>query len=305
MDVSIGQLARLTGLPIKTIRYYSDIGLVPEARRTSAGYRRYDQRALGRLELVRALRDLGLDLRTIGKVCERWSGVEEVARANADAIELHIRQLSLRRAVLRAIARGASEPVEVQRMTAFARASAEESRRIMDEFLSAIFADRPDDPFAERMRASLPVLPEQPSEQQIDAWIELASLVQDPDFRARVAHMAAEGARLRAATGLSDTDAATQRAGWAVVDQAGAAVASGVEPTSTGAAQIASALVAEFAKAAGRTDSPAYRAELAQQLSAFSDARVERYWQLIGVINGWPASPSLMPAYEWFIAALQ
>jgi DNA-binding transcriptional MerR regulator len=110
MDVSIGQLARLTGLPIKTIRYYSDIGLVPEARRTSAGYRRYDQRALGRLELVRALRDLGIDLRTIGKVCERWSGVEDVARANADAIELHIRQLSLRRAVLRAIARGASEP---------------------------------------------------------------------------------------------------------------------------------------------------------------------------------------------------
>jgi hypothetical protein len=80
-------------------------------------------------------------------------------------------------------------------MTAFARASAEESRRIMDEFLNAIFADRPDDPFAERMRTSLPVLPEQPSEQQIDAWIELASLVQDPDFRARVAHMAAEGER--------------------------------------------------------------------------------------------------------------
>ncbi len=56
---------------------------------------------------------------------------------------------------------------------------------------------------------------------------------------------------------------------------------------------------------AGRTDSRAYRAELAQQLAAFSDARVERYWQLIGVINGWPESPSLMPAYEWFIAVLK
>jgi hypothetical protein len=31
---------------------------------------------------------------------------------------------------------------------------------------------------------------------------------------------------------------------------------------------------------------------------------VERYWQLIGVINGWPSRPSLMPAYEWFTAAL-
>jgi MerR family regulatory protein len=59
MDFSIGELGKLTGLPVKTIRYYSDIGLVPEARRTDAGYRRYDAAGLARLELVRTLRDLG------------------------------------------------------------------------------------------------------------------------------------------------------------------------------------------------------------------------------------------------------
>jgi hypothetical protein len=32
---------------------------------------------------------------------------------------------------------------------------------------------------------------------------------------------------------------------------------------------------------------------------------VERYWQLIGVINGWPQMPSLTPVYEWFIAGLR
>ncbi|HEY8674557.1 MAG TPA: hypothetical protein VIO13_01115 [Candidatus Dormibacteraeota bacterium] len=42
----------------------------------------------------------------------------------------------------------------------------------------------------------------------------------------------------------------------------------------------------------------------AHQLAKFSDRRVERYWQLIGMINGWPAQPSLMRPYEWFIAAL-
>jgi len=57
MELSIGELAHLTGLPVKTIRYYSDIGLVPEARRTDAGYRRYDDAGLARLELVRTLRD--------------------------------------------------------------------------------------------------------------------------------------------------------------------------------------------------------------------------------------------------------
>jgi len=59
-----------------------------------------------------------------------------------------------------------------------------------------------------------------------------------------------------------------------------------------------------FAAAAGKEDSPDYRRELAKQLVRFSDRRVERYWQLIGLINGWPAQPSLMPPYEWFMAAL-
>ncbi len=305
MDVSIGELSRLTGLPVKTIRYYSDIGLVREARRTPAGYRRYDEQSLGRLELIRALRDLGIDLQTIARVAEQQSSLEDVARARADAIDLHLRQLALRRAVLRAIARGISRPEEVQRMTAFARASVDEFRRIMEEFLGAVFADRPDDPFLSRMRTTLPALSERPSDAQIDAWIELAGLVQDSDFRARVTEMAAEGARLRAASGLSDTDGATQRAGQAVVERAGSAVAAGVDPRSDEAATIVADLVRLFAAAANRSDNASYRAELMQQLVMFSDRRVERYWQLVGIINGWSETPSLIPAYEWLVAALR
>ena len=59
---SIGELARLTGSSVKTIRFYSDAGLVQPADRTPAGYRRYDDDALARLHLVRTLRDLGLGL---------------------------------------------------------------------------------------------------------------------------------------------------------------------------------------------------------------------------------------------------
>ncbi len=305
MDISIGELSRLTGLPVKTIRYYSDIGLVPEIRRSAAGYRRYDEQSLARLELIRALRDLGIDLRTIARVADSKSSIEEVARAHGDAIDLHVRQLMVRRAVLRAIARGTSHPEEVQRMTAFARASADELRRILEEFLDAVFAGRPDDPFLSRMRLTLPVLPERPSDAQIDAWIELARLVQDSDFRARVARMSADGARLRAASGLSDSDEATQRAGQAVVERAGGAVAAGIDPRSDDGAAIAADLVGSFAAAANRRDDASYRAELLEQLVMFSDRRVERYWQLAGIINGWPEAPSLMPAYEWLITALR
>ena len=305
MELSIGEVAHITGLPVKTIRYYADIGLVPEALRTRAGYRRYDEAGLARLELVRSLRDLGLDLASIRHVTERETQLESIARAHVDAIDVHIRQLTLRRAVLRAIARGVTRPEEVQRMTAFAHASADESRRILDEFLDSVFAGHESNPFAERMRGSLPVLPDHPSDDQIDAWIELAALVQDAGFRARIREMIVEGERRRADAGLAETDEATQRAGQAVVDRAGQAVSDGVAADSTEAQQIVNEVVPLFAAAGGRPDGAGYRRELGQQLATFSDRRVERYWQLVGVIHGWPAQPSLIPAYEWFMAALE
>jgi DNA-binding transcriptional MerR regulator len=304
MELSIGDVARLTGLSVKTIRYYSDLGLVPAVSRTDAGYRRYDEAGVARLELIHALRDLGLDLPSIRRVTEHRTTIEEVARAHVDAIDLHIHQLTLRRAVLRAIARGITDPEEVQRMTAFAEASAEESRRIMEEFLDAIFADHQSNPFAERMRSALPVLPDGPSAEQIDAWVELATLVHDSEFRARIREMIVEGERQRAVSGITETDEATQRAGQAVADRAGAAVSNGVATDSAEAHAIVNEIVPLFAAAATKEDSPEYRRKLAHQLAAFSDRRAERYWQLIGVINGWPAQPSLMRPYEWFMAAL-
>jgi hypothetical protein len=190
-------------------------------------------------------------------------------------------------------------------MSAFARASAEEAGRIMEEFLAAVFADHEENPFAARMRAALPMLPEDPSDAQVDAWIELAALVGDPSFRDRIRHMIAEGERQRATLGISDTDQATQRAGAAVVEKAGSAAATGIAPDSPEAAQIVDELVRAFAETAGRQDDSTYRTELVSQLETFSDRRVERYWLLIGIINGWPDRPSLMPAYEWLMAALR
>ena len=304
MDFSIGEVARLTALPIKTIRYYSDIGLVAAASRTDAGYRRYDEAGLARLELIHALRDLGMDLANIRRVTDRETTIQEVSRAHADAIDLHIHQLTLRRAVLRAIARGVTRPEEVRRMTALAQASAEESRRIMEEFLDSIFSDHQDNPFAQRMRSALPLLPDEPTAEQIDAWVELTGMVQDSAFRTRIREMIVEGERQRAASGTTETDEATQRAGQVLVDRAGSAVSDGVATDSAEALAIVNEVVPLFAAAADREDSPEYRRELAHQLATFSDRRVERYWQLIGLINGWPAQPSLMRPYEWFMAAL-
>jgi DNA-binding transcriptional MerR regulator len=304
VDLSIGDVARLTGLGVKTIRYYSDLGLVPEARRSPAGYRRYDEHGVALLELVRVLRDLGLDLAGIRAVIDRRTGLDDIAAAQADAIDLQIHQLRLRRAVLRTIARGVSDPREVQRMTAFAKASADEARRITEEFVAAVFAGHEGNPFAARMQAALPVLAESPTDAQIDAWIELAGLVSDPDFLSRVRQMVVEGERERATQHLSETDAATQQAGAVLVARAGEAIAAGVSPSSPEATATVGEVSALFAAAAGREDSPAYRAELTQRMEMFSDRRIDQYWRLIAIINGWEPQANLMPAYEWFMAAL-
>jgi DNA-binding transcriptional MerR regulator len=60
--LTIRQLARRTGLPVRTIRYWSDIGAVPPSGRSTGGHRLYDAESVARLELVRTLRELGLGL---------------------------------------------------------------------------------------------------------------------------------------------------------------------------------------------------------------------------------------------------
>ncbi len=117
--------------------------------------------------------------------------------------------------------------------------------------------------------------------------------------------MVTEGARQRATSGITETAAARQKAGQAVVERVGDAIAAGVWPNDADAAPIVDELVAGFISAANRKDDPGYRTELAEQLPMFSDRRVERYWQLIGVINGWPVTPSLVPLFEWFLAAIR
>ena len=49
----------------------------------------------------------------------------------------------------------------------------------------------------------------------------------------------------------------------------------------------------------------AERPGLLTQLETFTDARVERYWQLLAVLNGQPPFPPAVPAYQWLIAALR
>src|SRR5688572_18500533 len=89
--ISIGRLAELSGLPVKTIRFYSDERLLDTPERTEAGHRRFDESDLARLQLIRSLRDLGLDLPTIRSVLEGHGPLPEVTAAHVSPRNPHPR----------------------------------------------------------------------------------------------------------------------------------------------------------------------------------------------------------------------
>ncbi|HJP80109.1 MAG TPA: MerR family transcriptional regulator [Pseudonocardiaceae bacterium] len=168
---SIGDLARLTGVAVTAIRFYSDHGILPPATRTAAGYRRYTEADRDRLELVRTLRDLGLDLPTVAAVLRGDAELGEVAAERAQALAEHIRLLRVRHAVLVAVAERGADAEELMRLYA---------REVVEEFLDEVF-DRPG--FAGLRTTMTPYLPEDPEPEQLAAWEELAALTQDDEFR--------------------------------------------------------------------------------------------------------------------------
>ena len=68
--LTIGQLARYTGVPAKTVRFYHSIGLLPEPARDASGYRRYSAGDAVQLLRIRTLAESGIPLARIDSALE-------------------------------------------------------------------------------------------------------------------------------------------------------------------------------------------------------------------------------------------
>src|SRR5262245_24105393 len=138
--LSIGQLARRTGTSVRTLRFWSDVGVVPASGRSDGGYRMYEAEAVARIDLVRTLRELGLGLDVVRQVLSQQVSLGQVARLHAQALDAEIRTLRLRRAVLRTVAKRSTTIEEMALMHRLARLSAQERQLIVDEFVEQTFA---------------------------------------------------------------------------------------------------------------------------------------------------------------------
>ncbi|MGH9046543.1 MAG: MerR family transcriptional regulator [Acidimicrobiales bacterium] len=291
----IGDLAKRCGLSVRTLRFYADAGVLAEEGRSGSGYRLFGPGAVARARLVRTLRDLGLGLDDIKRSVSDEASLVDVAAEHARALDAQIHILRLQRALLNAFIRSA-DPKELQHMTGLTNFTADERRRIVDDYLGAVFGTDAS-AVADKLTMGAPDLPDDPTPEQLAAWVELAELLQDPDFIATSLRMAQ-----RALAEGPEPDVAQFEVGKAVGELAGAAYRSGVDARSPEALTIVERLEAVS------DNPPEGRRVVADRIDAFTDRRVSRYWTLVGIVNGWAPSQApadIVDAWEWYARALR
>lgn len=102
-ELSIGAAAKATGVKVPTIRYYEEIGLLPEAPRTDSNRRLFSAGDLERLKFIRHARELGFEIEAIRTLLD-LQGRPDMPCATADAIaRQHLSDVERRIEGLRAL----------------------------------------------------------------------------------------------------------------------------------------------------------------------------------------------------------
>ncbi|MFF9774279.1 TIGR03086 family metal-binding protein [Streptomyces sp. NPDC013978] len=303
-------MARQVGLPVKVVRHWSDVGVVTPVGRTSGGYRRYDTAGVARLHLARTLRDLGMGLADIRAALDRENGLPEVAAAHVEALEAQIRRLRTHQAVLRTVTRRTTHE-GLALMTRTAHMSPDERRESVHDFLTETLGDLDVPHFREGLLAAGSELPEDPTDEQVEAWLELGELVAAGELRPAVRRMAEYAARQE--RGVRQTSAAEEMR--ALTDTWTAhvreAMRAGTAADSPAADRVVAGIIAVWLRSRANTDpavvadGTAARALLREQLTAAAEPAVERFWQLLCVLGGRPAPAGIAEEGRWLVTALR
>lgn len=299
----IGQLARLGGVSIKTVRYYSDLGLLPPAEVTETGHRLYTDQDRMRLEAIRSLREVGVGLETIQHVMQQEDSLDAALQLQMQAIDLEMVQLQRKKTVLGAALRR-NNPLEHLRVArTLVALNARERQRMLNQQVERLFQGVPADPswIQTLWQGPLMQLPEELSDVQFEAWMELADLLLDEDFILKSQRVGQEFwsqfpdeiSRMKFMQTKQQHDGLIQQA-----------VKAGVLPDSPEgqrvmmeAMQILSPETQDFA---------ALAAQHLKVIERHTDPRAERFWRLLECIQNLPSrSTEIMQVHHWQVQALQ
>ncbi|MEU7648544.1 MerR family transcriptional regulator [Streptomyces huasconensis] len=301
---SIGQLAERAGVTVKTVRFYSDRGLLPEAARSGGGHRRYGPEALERLRLIRSLRNLDLPVRDVSRVLAQDEALDE---ALEDVVESQLRDVGTRLTALRwrqaALRLLHDCPAEerAERLRLVGGLPTPPSTAALARFWRRWLPARlPARVVAAVVEQAVPQLPEDPAPAQVLAFAQLHAFVSGscfdsgprPDSGRPEVHLPGKGHRPAVLyEGLPEAFAL-----------ASAELRAGRAPRP---GEALDCFVAVHAAALNARDTAGFRRGLARMLAA--ETRIDRYWQLAAeVMSPPPGPPEPTPgaADNWLRAAL-
>lgn len=106
--MNIGQASQVSGVSAKMIRYYESTGLIQEATRSYAGYRRYSEQDIHTLRFIRRARTAGFSTAQIKKLLSLWQDRQRPAREVKQIAAEHLTELKSRISELESIAQALS-----------------------------------------------------------------------------------------------------------------------------------------------------------------------------------------------------
>ncbi|GHE87299.1 MerR family transcriptional regulator [Streptomyces werraensis] len=298
----IGELAARAGVTVKTVRFYSDGGLLPETR-SAGGHRRYGSDALDRLRLIRSLRALGLSVPEVRWVLDEEDAADGTGEALEGAVAQRLRELGdekralrWREAALRLVQESApGERADRLRLLGDLPVppSTAPLVRFWRGWLPPRMPRRSVDAFLD---VAVPQPPEDPAPAQVLAFARLNALTRGP---------CPDGAQPRpeAHRTVSARGAAVLYAGLAeAYELAGVQMRRGRDPRP---GEALDCFVDAYTSAYGVRDGERFRRGLARQLAV--DPRLDRYWELVAEVVTEPGrrpEPTPGTAHDWLLAAL-
>ncbi|MFE1250975.1 MerR family transcriptional regulator [Streptomyces sp. NPDC058735] len=298
---SIGELAERAGTTVKTVRFYSDRGLLPEAARSSGGHRRYGPEALDRLRLIRSLRTLDLPLPEIRRILDddgaAGRALETVVDSRLRELGTELRALRWREAALHLV-RDCPPDQRAGRLELLGALTSPPSTAPLARFWRTWLPPRmPARATAAFLEAAVPQPPDEPHPAQALAFARLHAMTTAPcpgGGRPQPHVHREAGAR----------GAATLYAGLTEAFELAAPHLRRARDPRPGEAL--DAFVAAYAGAYRGRDTQDFRRRLATDLA--SDPRLDRYWQLTAIVltpPGGPPHPTPGSADDWLRAALR
>ncbi|MGK5730385.1 MerR family transcriptional regulator [Streptomyces sp. URMC 124] len=293
---SIGELAERAGATVKTVRFYSDRGLLPEAARSGGGHRRYGPEALDRLRLIRSLRTLDVPVPDVGRVLEQDDALEDVVAGKLRELGSQLTALRWREAALRLL-QDCTPEERAERLSLIGAVSTPPSTAALAGFWRRWLPPRlPARLVAAIVEEAVPQPPDDPTPAQVLAFARLHAFTSGPctgeDRGQPEVHRSGRGYRpavlydgLREAFALAAPDLRAQR------------------PPHPGEAL--DCFVSAHARARGARGTAAFRHRLGAQLAA--EPRIDHYWQLVADLTSppyGPPEPTPGAAHDWLCAAL-